>query len=92
MALAFPYYYPAMLLFREMIGKSYQPPPVIPGRAFARTRNLEIPGSMLRIGVLIYLLLADRDFEIVADRGIDTRVGRAGLEKICVEMVKDFRA
>jgi hypothetical protein len=23
--------------------------PVIPGRALARTRNLEIPGSMLRI-------------------------------------------
>ena len=32
---------------------------------------------------LIYLLLADHDFEIVADRGIDARVGHAGWEKIC---------
>ena len=43
-------------------------------------------------GVLIYLLLADRDVEIVADRGIDARVGAAGWEKVCVAMEKDFRA
>ena len=43
-------------------------------------------------GVLIYLLLADHDFEIVADRGIDARVGHAGWEKICVEMEAQFRA
>src|SRR3977135_3747109 len=43
-------------------------------------------------GVLIYLLLADRDFEIVADRGIDAKVGAAGWEKICVEMESDFKA
>jgi uncharacterized membrane protein len=41
---------------------------------------------------LIYLLLADHDFEIVADRGIDARVGHAGWEKICVEMETQFRA
>jgi uncharacterized membrane protein len=64
----------------------------------ARERALDI-FSQLRIwdtahnnGVLIYLLLADRDFEIVADRGIDTKVGRAGWEKICVEMETEFRA
>jgi uncharacterized membrane protein len=64
----------------------------------ARERALDI-FSQLRIwdtahnnGVLIYLLLADRDFEIVADRGIDAKVGRAGWEKICVEMETDFRA
>jgi len=64
----------------------------------ARERALDI-FSQLRIwdtahnnGVLIYLLLADRDFEIVADRGIDARVGRAGWEKICLEMEADFRA
>jgi uncharacterized membrane protein len=43
-------------------------------------------------GVLIYLLLADHDFEIVADRGIDSRVGHDGWEKICQDMEADFRA
>ena len=42
--------------------------------------------------MLIYLLLADRDVEIVADRGIDAKVGAAGWEKICAEMEADFRA
>jgi uncharacterized membrane protein len=64
----------------------------------ARARALDI-FSQLRIwdtahnnGVLIYLLLADRDVEIVADRGIDARVGAAGWEKICAAMEKDFRS
>ena len=64
----------------------------------ARERALDI-FSQMRIwdtahnnGVLIYLLLADRDFEIVADRGIDANVGAAGWEKICAEMESDFRA
>ena len=43
-------------------------------------------------GVLIYLLLADRDVEIVADRGIDANVGAAGWEKICAAMETDFKA
>ena len=50
----------------------------------ARERALDI-FSRLRIwdtahnnGVLIYLLLADRQVEIVADRGIDAKVGAAG--------------
>src|SRR6185312_11212899 len=64
----------------------------------ARERALDV-FSHLRIwdtvhnnGVLIYLLLADHDFEIVADRGIDGKVGHAGWEKICVEMETQFRA
>jgi uncharacterized membrane protein len=64
----------------------------------ARERALDIFGQ-LRIwdtahnnGVLIYLLLADRDVEIVADRGIDAKVGTAGWEKICAAMESDFRA
>jgi uncharacterized membrane protein len=63
-----------------------------------RARALDV-FSRLRIwdtahnnGVLIYLLLADRDFEIVADRGIDSKVGAAGWEEICVEMEAEFRA
>jgi len=42
-------------------------------------------------GVLIYLLLADRDVEIVADRGIDQHVGHADWEVICHEMEVMFR-
>jgi uncharacterized membrane protein len=64
----------------------------------ARERALDI-FAHLRIwdtahnnGVLIYLLLADRKVEIVADRGIDAKVGAKGWEKICAEMEKDFKA
>jgi uncharacterized membrane protein len=64
----------------------------------ARERALDI-FSQLRIwdtahnnGVLIYLLLADRNVEIIADRGIDEKVGAAGWEKICRSMETDFKA
>jgi uncharacterized membrane protein len=64
----------------------------------ARERALDI-FSQLRIwdtahnnGVLIYLLLADRKVEIVADRGIDAKVGASGWQKICAAMEIDFRA
>ena len=64
----------------------------------ARHRALDV-FSQLRIwdtahnnGVLIYLLLADRDVEIIADRGIDAKVGAAGWEKICRSMEADFKA
>ena len=64
----------------------------------ARDRALDV-FSQLRIwdtdhnnGVLIYLLLADRDVEIVADRGINAKVGGAGWEVICKAMEADFRA
>jgi uncharacterized membrane protein len=62
----------------------------------ARARALDV-FSHLRIwdtaqnnGVLIYLLLADRDVEIVADRGIDAKVGKAGWEAICSAMETEF--
>jgi len=42
-------------------------------------------------GVLIYLLLADHDFEIVADRGIHHHVGTEGWEQISREMEKHFK-
>ena len=42
-------------------------------------------------GVLIYLLLADRRVEIVADRGIDAKVDGARWEAICREMESFFR-
>jgi uncharacterized membrane protein len=62
-----------------------------------RERALEVFG-LLRIwdtednaGVLVYLLLADRDVEIVADRGIDARVGTAEWEAVCRGMEAAFR-
>jgi uncharacterized membrane protein len=64
----------------------------------ARARALDV-FSRLRVwdtehnnGVLIYLLLADRDVEIVADRGIHAKVGAAEWERICREMEAHFRA
>ena len=62
----------------------------------ARARALDV-FSQLRVwdtehnnGVLIYLLLADRDVEIVADRGIDRHVGNAGWETICRAIEQAF--
>jgi uncharacterized membrane protein len=43
-------------------------------------------------GVLIYLLLADRDVEILADRGVHAHVGSQGWETICRAMEDAFRA
>jgi uncharacterized membrane protein len=67
------------------------------GNQPARARAIDV-FSMLRIwdtaqnnGVLIYLLLADRDFEIVADRGIDAKVGYPEWKKICTRMEGEFR-
>ena len=64
----------------------------------SRKRALEV-FSRLRVwdteqnsGVLIYLLLADRKVEIIADRGIHAHVGEAGWETICRNMEKKFRA
>lgn len=42
-------------------------------------------------GVLIYLLQADRDVEIVADRGISAKVPQAEWEAICRDMEAAFR-
>ena len=62
----------------------------------ARTRAIEMFGRLgvwdteHNNGVLIYLLLADHDVEIVADRGIHARVGE-GWEGICRDMERQFR-
>lgn len=42
-------------------------------------------------GLLIYLLLADRAVEIVADRGIHERVGRGEWNAICRRMEAAFK-
>ena len=43
-------------------------------------------------GVLIYVQLADRDVEIVADRGFEGRVSPAEWEAVCRLMEEHFRA
>ncbi|MEK6695750.1 MAG: TPM domain-containing protein [Candidatus Deferrimicrobiota bacterium] len=70
--------------------------PLLRGQT-ARERAIDV-FSQLRIwdternnGVLIYLLLADRDVEIVADRGIDAKVGPEEWERICRKMEAAFR-
>ncbi|MDO8706138.1 MAG: TPM domain-containing protein [Sulfuricaulis sp.] len=70
--------------------------PLLRGQ-MARARALEV-FSHLQVwdteynnGVLIYLLLADHDVEIIADRGVHARVGSEGWEKICREMEALFR-
>jgi len=70
--------------------------PLLRGQT-ARERAIDV-FSQLRIwdternnGVLIYLLLADRDVEIVADRGIDAKVGPQEWERVCRQMEDAFR-
>ena len=62
-----------------------------------RARAIEVFGE-LRVwdtehntGVLIYLLLADRDVEIVADRGVAAKVAPVEWEVICREMETHLR-
>lgn len=60
-------------------------------RALELFGRLNIWDTELNNGVLIYLLLADRDVEIVADRGIHRHVGNEGWEHICQAMEALFR-
>jgi uncharacterized membrane protein len=64
----------------------------------ARERALEVFGELRvwdtqqRNGVLIYVLLAERDVEIVADRSLDGRVTDAEWRRVCELMEQEFRA
>ena len=70
--------------------------PLLAGQT-AQQRAIEV-FSQLRVwdtecnnGVLIYLLLADRDVEIVADRGVHTKVEKEAWEMVCHGMEVAFR-
>ncbi len=70
--------------------------PLLRGQS-ARERAIDL-FAQLRIwdtannnGVLIYLLLADRQVEIIADRGIHPKVGSREWESICRTMETAFR-
>lgn len=72
--------------------------PSVLRRESPRDRALEVFGR-LRIwdtehnsGVLVYLLLADKAVEIVADRGIHRRVGDELWQTICRRMEAAYRA
>ena len=70
--------------------------PLFKGQS-AKERALEV-FSQLRVwdtehnnGVLIYLLIADRDVEIVADRGIHSKLAAREWENICRRMETAFK-
>jgi uncharacterized membrane protein len=74
------------------------PPARVLRRLTPRERAMEV-FAQLRVwdteencGVLLYLLLADRAVEIVADRGIHRKVGDAQWQAICTALEADFRA
>jgi uncharacterized membrane protein len=64
----------------------------------ARHRAIEL-FSRLRVwdtehnnGVLVYVQFAEKQLEIVADRGISARVAQAEWDAICQEMIAAYRA
>ena len=64
----------------------------------ARARAIQV-FSMLQVwnteentGILLYLLLADRNVEIIADRGIQAKVTEGEWRAICAQMEEHFRA
>lgn len=71
--------------------------PALLGGVSARQRAHEV-FSLLRVwdteennGVLVYVLLADHDVEILADRGIGAHVAAEEWQRICHEMESAFR-
>lgn len=60
-------------------------------RALHLFSELRIWDTEYNNGVLIYLLLAEHDVEIVADRGVHIRVGTQSWEAICHAMEHEFR-
>jgi len=61
-------------------------------RAVQTFSDLHIWNTELRNGVLIYVLLADRDVEIVADRGATRVIDQADWEGVCRIMEGHFGA
>jgi len=60
-------------------------------RAIEAFSHLRIWDTERNNGVLIYLLLADHDVEIVADRGIHAHAGAHEWERICRAMEQAFK-
>lgn len=62
------------------------------GRAAEVFSHLGVWDTAENNGVLLYVLLAERNIEIVADRGFADRVSPAEWRSICEEMELAFRA
>ncbi|MES2300125.1 MAG: TPM domain-containing protein [Pseudomonadota bacterium] len=80
---------------RFVIEASLEPHQLLRGTT-PRERAIEV-FSHLRVwdtqdnsGVLIYILFADRAIEIIADRGIDAKSGRAAWDRIAADMQSAF--
>jgi len=73
---------PGNLAWRGMSGRE---------RAIEMFSNLYVWDTEHNSGVLIYLLLADHDIEIVADRGIAAQVDPAAWEAVAQTMEAAFR-
>ena len=65
------------------------PPRACALEAFAELRVWDTAANN---GVLIYVLFADHDVEIVADRGVAERVSQRDWEAVCEAMQEHFRA
>jgi uncharacterized membrane protein len=61
-------------------------------RALAVFGHLGVWDTAANNGVLIYVLMADRDVEIVADRALAARVRQTEWDAVCREMEAHFRA
>ncbi len=61
-------------------------------RALEAFAHLKVWDTELNNGVLIYVLLADRTVEIVADRGFAGRVAQSEWDAVCRLMEQHFRA
>ena len=82
----------------RVVIESNLPLPELLADQSARARALEL-FAQLRVwdteensGVLIYLQLLDRRVEIVADRGINARLGQEFWDALCRQMEAAFRA
>jgi uncharacterized membrane protein len=73
---------PGILAWRGISGRE---------RAIEMFSNLRVWDTEHNSGVLIYLLLADHDIEIVADRGIAAQVAPAAWETVAQAMEAAFR-
>ena len=60
-------------------------------RALQTFSDLHLWNTELRNGVLIYVLMAERDVEIIADRGAAARISQEDWEGVCRVMEKSFR-
>ena len=73
---------PPILVWRGVSGRA---------RAIEMFSNLRVWDTEQNSGVLVYLLLADHDIEIVADRGIAARVDATAWEAVAQAMEAAFR-